>query len=145
MHLKLSLCFPALLIASAALAHTGVKDPQVKARMDGMATLGEHSKTLGGMVKGTTPFDAGKARATLTAMGEEAKNIAPLFTPPATDPKSEARPAIWTEWEAFQASAANMEQTIRAAEIDTPAALNQSLRAIGAACSSCHKSYREKN
>ncbi len=35
------------LAATAALAHTDVKDPQVKARMDAMKTMAGDLKTLG--------------------------------------------------------------------------------------------------
>ncbi|NNF90114.1 MAG: cytochrome c, partial [Boseongicola sp.] len=45
-----------LLVASAALAHQGVKNPAVKARMDVMSAIGDNTKLLGRMAKGEVAF-----------------------------------------------------------------------------------------
>jgi cytochrome c556 len=57
------------IMATAVLAHTGVKDPKVKARMDGMKLLGAQTKILDQMAKGVMPFDPERA---LTAIEKKA-------------------------------------------------------------------------
>ncbi|NQY62048.1 MAG: cytochrome c, partial [Cognatishimia sp.] len=47
-----------LMIASMALAHNGVKNPAVMARMQGMEQIGAASKVLGNMARGRVAFDA---------------------------------------------------------------------------------------
>ena len=130
--------------ATAALAHTGVKDPQVMARMNGMKTMGGELKTLGQMARGITTYDATKARAALAALKDETSQIPVLFEPEATDPKSESLPAIWTDPKEFAAHTSSVSQALDAADISSPDAIATSLRAIGAACSACHEDYRIK-
>ena len=132
-----------LLVATAALAHSGVKDPQVKARMAGMSVLGEETKVLGQMAKGATPFNAAKAQAAITKMQVEAKRIPALFEPQADDPKSESKPAIWTDWAKFQAHVTALTDALARADVSKPGSLNASVRAIGGACGACHKQFRE--
>ncbi len=133
----------AFFMATAVLAHTGVKDPQVKARMDGMKLLSAQTKILDQMVKGVMPFDPAKALTAIEKMQAEAKRTPTLFEPKADDPKSEARPEIWTDWDSFTARSITLSDALATAEVTTPDALGQSVRAIGAACSACHKQFRE--
>ena len=87
-------------VATAALAHTGVKNAAVKARMEGMSRLAAHAKVLG------TGLRTGASQAEMTAaaaaLRHEAGTIATLFMPQEDDPKSEARAAIWANWSDFQ-------------------------------------------
>ncbi len=64
--------------ASAALAHSGVKDPHVKARMDAMGALGAQTKVLSQMAKGAAPFDAEQALTAIENIQAEAKRT-PAF------------------------------------------------------------------
>ncbi|MGI9389129.1 MAG: c-type cytochrome [Boseongicola sp.] len=132
-----------ILTATAVLAHSGVKDPQVKARMDGMAVLGAQTKILGQMAKGATPFDASKAQAAIQVMQTETKNITALFESRASDPKSEAKPEIWTKWNAFTEKTDGLSAALAKANVTTAESLSRSVRTIGAACSACHKQFRE--
>ena len=132
-----------LLTATAVLAHSGVKNAQVKARMDGMAAQGTQTKILGQMAKGAAPFDASKAQAAIQALKTEAKRIPALFQPQADDPKSEAKREIWTNWPTFTERSATLHDALAAADVTTPDALSRAVRAIGAACGACHKQFRE--
>lgn len=143
MHRITPILLAALLAATAALAHSGVKDPQVKARMDGMAAQGTQTKVLGQMAKGAAPFDASKAQAAIRALKTEAKRIPALFQHQADDPKSEAKPDIWTNWPAFTERGDTLYDALAAADVTTPDALTRSVRTIGAACGACHKQFRD--
>jgi cytochrome c556 len=134
----------ALVTATAALAHQGVKNPAVKARMDGMSAIAENMKTLGQMAKGATAFDAGTARSAAAAIAEHAAATPSLFEANETDPKSEARSEIWSNFEDFAAKATELETiaTGFSTSINGPADLNAAMGALGANCKSCHSVYR---
>lgn len=134
-----------MVLATAALAHQGVQNATVKARMDGMSTIGANMKTLGGMAKGQVAFDAGQAQAAAKAVAQEAARIPSLFEAQETDPKSEALPVIWAEFDRFTAIAADLEMaaTTAAGALTGPEDLGPALQAIGSQCSACHKVYRE--
>ena len=133
-----------LATATAALAHQGVQNPAVKARMDGMNAIAENMKTLGQMSKGSTEFDAALARSAAAAIAEHAAATPGLFEANETDPKSEARPEIWSNFEDFIAKATELETiaTGLSTSINDPADLNAAMGALGASCKSCHSVYR---
>ena len=128
-------------LASAALAHTGVKDPDVKARMDLMTQSGPELKVLSDMARGLVLFDANAAENARGALQDQAVAMPTAFLKPADDPKSEARRLIWDDWDGFLAKAKAME-----AAATTPIAtlddLRASLGSIGKTCSACHEVYR---
>ena len=134
----------ALASATAAIAHQGVQNPAVKARMDGMSAIAENMKTLGQMAKGATPFDVETARLAAAAIAEHAAATPDLFAANETDPKSEARPEIWSNFDDFTAKAIELETiaTGFATSINQPADLTAAMRAFGANCQSCHMAYR---
>ena len=87
------LCF-----ATGALAHQGVKNAAVKARMDAMSAIGKDMKVLGGMAKGEAPFDEKVAQMAVSSIADHAAKTFELFEANETDPKSEAKPAIWGDF-----------------------------------------------
>ena len=133
----------AIAIATAALAHEGVKDPGVKARMDTMSRVGAATGVLGDMAKGKTAFDATQAEAARASLVAAFKEVPEVFAEPHQDPKSEALPVIWEQFDDFLAK--NTE-AIAAGEAMTLASLDDlrgSMGALGASCGSCHKAYRK--
>jgi len=134
-----------LVTATAALAHQGVTNPAVMARMDGMSAIAEHMKTLGQMAKGATEFDATAARSAAASIAEHAAATPELFEANETDPKSEALPEIWLNFEDFAAKATELETlaTGFSTSINEPADLKAAMGAMGANCKSCHSVYRE--
>lgn len=133
-----------ILSAGAALAHQGVQNPAVKARMDAMSAIADNTRILGEMAKGARPFDATDARAAAAAIADHAGQTPDLFAAPEQDPKSEALPAIWTDFDDFTAlSAALQVAAEKATGITTPEDLRPALAAIGGACKACHERYRE--
>ena len=133
-----------LATATAALAHQGVQNPAVKARMDEMSAIAENMKTLGQMSKGATEFDAAVARSAAAAIAEHAAATPGLFEANETDPKSEARPEIWSNFEDFATKATELE-TIAigfSTSINDATDLSAAMGALGANCKSCHSVYR---
>ncbi len=134
-----------LLAAGAAVAHQGVTNPTVKARMDAMSTIGKHTKTLGLMVKGAAEFDAKTARQAAEEIAVHAARAPELFEAEVITPKSEALPEIWENYDDFTGIANELKDVAAkaAASIDTPDDLRVALGEIGGACKSCHQTYRK--
>ncbi|QOL82807.1 c-type cytochrome [Pseudooceanicola spongiae] len=130
---------------TAALAHGGVKDPDVMNRMIGMSELAKQMKVVGSMAKGETAFDSAAANAALAKMSEEASYIPSLFETEAIDPKSEALPIIWDQFETFAARANDLEQVTGslAGQVLTVGDLGPAMQQIGKACSACHTTFRK--
>lgn len=135
----------AFIAGTTALAHQGVQNAAVKARMDGMSAIAENMKTLGQMAKGATEFDAEVARSASASIAKHASETPGLFKANETDPKSEARPEIWSNFEDFTAKATELETiaTGLSTSINDPSDLNAAMSALGANCKSCHSVYRE--
>jgi len=132
----------ALALSPAALAHQGVEDPQVMARMEAMKAIGQATETLGEMAKGEAAFDAAAARAARERLVAEARRVPALFEPPASDPQSEARPAIWQDWPDFVDRAERLEAAAADLDPGSLAGLRADFPALGRACSGCHEDYR---
>lgn len=134
-----------LVTATAALAHQGVQNPAVKARMDVMSAIAENMKTLGQMAKGAVEFDAALAKSAAANIADHAAKAPGLFEANETDPKSEAKPEIWTNFEDFSAKANELAAMASgfSTSIDEPSDLNAAMRQLGANCKSCHSVYRE--
>ncbi|MDA5557313.1 c-type cytochrome [Shimia sp. MMG029] len=132
------------LTAGMAYAHNGVKDPQVMARMQGMEQISGAFKTLVSMAKNETPLHQAKARMARDTLVLHSSKITALFEPQASDPKSEALPAIWANWDDFGAQANKLQTTAKALDFKDRAALADTLGAVGGTCRACHKNYRAK-
>ncbi|WP_413717590.1 c-type cytochrome [Silicimonas sp. MF1-12-2] len=139
--------FPTIIVtllgATAVLAHSGVQNPVVLARMQTMEKIAEATKALGGMAKGQTPFDAGAARAALAQIEQHAAIIPQQFRTDADDPKSEASDTIWTNWDDFVKTSEELVTIAATAEVGDLDQLRASLGKIGANCKSCHADFRE--
>lgn len=131
--------------ASAAFAHSGVKDPQVLARMHVMGLVADDMEDLGGILKGQAPYDDQFVRDRSTRILEHARQIEALFEPEATDPKTEAKDTIWTDWPGFLEKARDMELAAQGlTEVQSEAEFRQAFAALGKTCSACHADYRIK-
>lgn len=135
-----------VMAATAALAHSGVKDPTVKAWMAAMSTIGKNTKVLGSMAKGEVAFDAEAARQAAAVIAGHASQISVLFKDQASDPKSEALPVIWQSYSDFlvKADALETAATAAASSIQAQGDLGPALGAVGGACKGCHQTYRLK-
>ncbi|PSL22332.1 c-type cytochrome [Shimia abyssi] len=137
-----ALAFTSFCAATAAFAHNGVKDPDVMARMNAMSAIAKATGTLSDMARGKTPLHQAKARMARDTISLQAAKVPALFENQATDPKSEAAPAIWDDWTDFTAKADQMKKAALALDFTDRAALRVTIRDLGASCSACHKDYR---
>lgn len=132
-------------LGTSALAHSGVKNPAVKARMDAMSEIGAATKTLGQMAKGAIPFDREASRQAAATIARAAQQTPALFESYETDPKSEARPEIWEDFPDFTAKSRELEEIAAsfATSIEGAPDVDTAVRALGASCKACHERYRE--
>ena len=127
-------------ISTSVFAHSGVKDPDVMARMELMSSIGSTTNALGQMAK-SGQIDPAQVVENANALAAHASRIEAKFAKQATDPKSESLPAIWTNMDDFLRIAENLEQAALTLAAD-PESLPTAMRAIGKTCGSCHESYR---
>ena len=132
-------------ISSVALAHSGVKDKNVKERMMVMKEMANTTKIIGQMLKGKTSFDANEAKLALERLSSLSLKTPKVFTINASDPKSEAKPAIWDEFDEFTRLSKDLAETsiLLAGSIDSIDDLRPALRGVSSGCKACHSRYRE--
>jgi len=131
--------------AAAAIAHTGVENPAVLARMENMKAMADQMEILVPMVRGETAFEAGRVITALETLQAHAAEAPSLFQAQENDPQSEALPEIWENFADFEARSEellNIAQAASASQIDEPQELLPVVREIGASCSGCHEDYR---
>ncbi len=133
-----------LVAAFGALAHEGVKNPAVMARMMLMTDIKDSLGVIAAMAKGDRPFDATEAENARQALLTAARKIPAAFESPETDPKSEARPEIWSDWEDFTDKAEALTVAARDMNVTALASLQEGLVSAGQTCRGCHKPFREK-
>ncbi len=134
-----------LALATAAVAHQGVQNPAVLARMEAMSRMSDVLETIGGMAKGGIPFDEERALASRMALEDALARTPGVFETPETDPRSEARPEIWNNWDDFVALNAATLDAARTIDVSSAGGLSAGLIALGRACSACHDRYRIEN
>ena len=68
-----------------------------------------------------------------------------VFKINASDPKSEARPAIWDEFDEFTRLSKDLAETslVLAGSIDSIDDLRPALKGVSSGCKACHSQYRE--
>ena len=135
----------AMFAATTALAHQGVQNHAVKARMEAMGAIAENMKTLGTMAKGAREFDAQAARKAAAAIVQHAEQTPVLFEANETDPKSEAKSIIWDEFDDFTRKSDDLVRVAtEISETDlTIDDVRAAVGALGATCKACHATYRE--
>ena len=139
--------FTVVLITASSIvfAHSGVKDKNVKERMMLMKEMANNTKTIGQMLKGRTPFDANEAKLALERLASLSLETPKVFKINASDPKSEARPAIWNEFDEFTKLSKDLAETslLLAGSIDSIDDLRPALKGVSSGCKACHSRYRE--
>jgi cytochrome c556 len=120
-------------------------DPNVQAWQTLMKANGAAAKVLGDMATAKAPYDAAAAEAAKAKLIEDAAAIPATFETQATDPASESKPEIWTNWEDFVVKANALGTAAAALDTASVETIGAGMGAIGAACSDCHKAYRVMN
>ena len=134
-----------LTISSVAFAHSGVKDKNVKERMMVMKEMAGTTKIIGQMLKGKTSFDANQVKLALERLSALSLETPKVFTINATDPKSEAMPNIWDEFDEFTKLSKDLAETsiVLANSVENPEDLRPALKRISSGCKACHSRYRK--
>ena len=132
-------------MSSIALAHSGVKDENVKERMMVMKEMANNTKVIGQMLKGKTEFDANKAKLALERLSSLSLETPEVFKVNATDPKSEAKSSIWDEFDEFTKLSKDLAETteVLAGSVGTINDLRPALKRVSSGCKACHSKYRE--
>ena len=132
-------------ISSIAFAHSGVKDKNVKERMMIMKEMADNTKIIGQMLKGKTSFDENEAKLALERLSSLSLKTPKVFEVNATDPKSEAKPTIWDEFDEFTKLSKDLAETteVLAGSVGTINDLRPALKRVSSGCKACHSKYRE--
>ena len=131
-----------VLAAGAASAKEGVQNPTVAARMNAMQTIRANVAALGDMASGKATFDATAAQAAKAAIAATVTKVPALFEPQETDPVSEAKADIWTNWADFLSKADGLGQAAAALDASSVDGIKAGMGAIGGACKACHSTFR---
>ena len=132
-------------ISSIAFAHSGVKDKNVKERMMVMKAMADNTKIIGQMLKGKTSFDKNEAKLALERLSSLSLKTPKVFEVNATDPKSEAKPTIWDEFDEFTKLSKDLAEAteVLAGSVGTINDLRPALKRVSSGCKACHSKYRE--
>ena len=130
---------------SDMLAHSGVLNKDVAARMTLMSSMGRNMGVLGKMLQKKAPFDRGKAVEAINNIEQLAVETPTVFEKRVLDPKSEAKELIWEEFETFTkisiglATSANQLSSSMKSFDD----LRPALISLSQSCKECHSRFRE--
>lgn len=130
-----------VLVAGVAVAAEAT-DPTVKARQELMDTIGMNTKILGDMAGGKSAFDAAAAEAAKAALIAAAADIPAKFEAQATDPKSTAKPEIWTDWDDFLGDAKKLGEAAAALDATSVEGVQAGMGTVGGMCKDCHSEFR---
>lgn len=141
-----------LLMGSLLLTAVGVSAATagvIEDRQTMMKQFGTAGRTLGGMARGTTPYDSATANAQLQLIADGAAKLPGLF-PAGSDKdtdtaKTLALPTVWSDSAGFAAAAAKLNTDAKAAMATTDqASFATAYQTVQADCNACHKTYRAR-
>ncbi len=133
--------------ANLAVAHDAKDLPPgpIRDRHELMEKIGKNAKIIGDALKaGQMGPESGIGPAAMEISTSAAK-IPALFPKGSTDPKSRAKPEIWTNWKKFEESAKLLEA--RAGEVANEAAAGGNIpvkaQEMFSTCKTCHDDFRK--
>ena len=139
---KITIAIVAMVLSGAAIHAHSVENPVVQKRMNLMKEIKSAIGVLGGMAKGTIAFDVVAATAAQTTLIEQSELVATTFEANETDPKSEALPSIWENWDTFVDMADDLTFAAEGLDVTSLDGVRGGLGNIGASCGACHKKFR---
>ncbi|MDQ0345609.1 c-type cytochrome [Ancylobacter vacuolatus] len=131
------------IVATSAPAGADV----IKERQALLKQFGDATKPIGGMLRGSVPFDLAQVQAALDLYVTDAKVLPTLFPAGSGTGDTEALPAIWTNKADFDARFAKLGTDAAAARaaITDEARFKASFPGVVRNCGGCHDNYRQKN
>ncbi|MHB0952888.1 MAG: c-type cytochrome [Allorhizobium sp.] len=146
--MKLKLVMAAAVVAGLGMGTAFAAGEPQAVRQEMMEKVGNAMGAIGAIVKGEKPFDAEVVKASLTTMAEVSKTF-PDYFPAGSETgfKSEASPKIWEDMAGFKAKAEELTKVAEAQLGALPtdqASTGATMKAVGAACSACHETFRLK-
>ena len=105
----------------------------------------DNTKIIGHMLKGETSFDENEAKLALERLSSLSLKTPKVFEVNAADPKSEAKPTIWDEFDEFTKLSQDLAETteVLAGSVGTINDLRPALKRVSSGCKACHSKYRE--
>ena len=130
---------------SNMLAHSGVLNKDVAARMTLMSNMGRNMGVLGRMLKKKTPFDQVKATEAINNIEQLAVETPRVFEKRVLDPKSEAKELIWEEFETFTKISKSLATSAKqlSSSMKSFDDLRPALITLSQSCKECHSRFRE--
>ncbi len=136
-----------LLLTGGVLAQSGqisrVTDPGVQKRMMAMNANNTALAILSDMMGGRAVFDRTRARDARRRLIYTTGRIPALFRKAHSDPLSNARPEIWSDWSGFRQQAKSARSAARKLDVSTLPRLRKTLPRMIHACLACHRAYRK--
>lgn len=112
-----------------------------------MKKIGGSVGVMAAMAKGDKPYDAAALKSALTTISETAKAFPDQFKPGSDTSDKAASPKIWANAADFKAHADKLASDADAIAMQLPAdqaGVGTALKQLGADCSACHQTYRQK-
>ena len=128
-------------------AHQGASGVILQ-RMILMEDVGTAMRVMAAMFKAETPYDPGVLARQSSTLSSLSKRIPGLFPAGSIQKPSEARPAIWRDWQEFEQLTRDLiaESDVLAEQATTLSATDARLQfaRIAKTCAACHKKFRLK-
>ena len=140
--LVVAAAFATALAATAVVAQTDV----VKQRETLMKEFGNVTKPVGGMLRGSVPFDLAAVKAALDTYAKNAKVLPSLF-PAGSGEGTDALPSVWERKAEFDGLFAKLASDATAANgaITDEASFKANFPGVIRTCGTCHDSFRKKS
>jgi len=148
MKMKLFVAGLALALGTGTAFAQVKPDVLVKQRQGAMTLQGKYFGPLGGMLKGTVPFDANVVARNAAYLDALSQMPWDGFTDGTKGVKSAALPAIWSDGAKFKQAQDQFRTAVGAlnvaAKSGNEGAVKAAIGDLGKACGSCHDNFREK-
>lgn len=144
---KIAIVMGAIVVVAGGLqvvsAHEAKDLPAgpIRDRHELMEGIGKNAKIIGDALKSG---DHSKVEEGAGKIQTSASKIAALFPPGSTDPKSRAKPEIWTNWKKFEETAKQLEANAGVLQ-DTARSggdIKEAANKMFGTCKSCHQDFR---
>jgi cytochrome c556 len=146
----LSACIVAALGGGFAAAAIAQVKPEVlvKQRQSAMTLVGKYFGPLGGMLKGTVPFDAAVVQRNAGYLDALSQMPWDGFVESTKGEKSRALPAVWSDGAKWKQAQDQFRTAVvalgAAAKGGNEGAIKAAIGDVGKSCGNCHDNFREK-